>query len=234
MKSEREIIAIIGALDAEIEEFLKHLEQPVENRSKQFTFYEGRISGKNVVICKSGVGKVFAALTTQKLIDSYDPDYVLFTGVAGGIAPHLDIGDIVVANDCIQHDLDARGLGFPRGAVPYSDHRFFRTNDRLRSLALSTPSQHRLYEGRILTGDQFMTQREIIQYAYLTEELNGDAVEMEGAAVGQVCTVNEVPFLVIRTISDKADGEANVNFNQFLPIVANNSFRLVDFILKGL
>lgn len=227
------IISIIGALDAEIEEYVKHLHEPVKRTWKHLDFYEGSLAGKKVVVCKSGVGKVFAALTTQKLIDDYDPACVLFTGVAGGLKKELNVGDIVVAKDCIQHDLDARGLGFPRGAVPYTDYRFFETDDRLRNLAIGAPSDHPIHEGRIVTGDHFMTKSEINEYAYLTDELKGDAVEMEGAAVGQVCTVNDIPFLIIRTVSDKADAEATVDFNQFLPIVAKNSFQLVNHVLKS-
>jgi 5'-methylthioadenosine/S-adenosylhomocysteine nucleosidase len=230
---ENEIFAIIGALDAEIDEYVKHLKDLKTNRWKQFVFYEGHFARKRVVICKSGVGKVFAALTTQKVIDTYNPALIIFTGVAGALNTKLQVGDIVVADDCVQHDLDARELGFPRGAIPYTGHRFFHSDKHLKSLAMSAPTQHAMYEGRILTGDQFLTQSVLKGYEYLTEELQGDAVEMEGASVGQVCTVNEVPFLVIRTISDKADENASIHFNEFLPVVAKNSFQMVDHMLKN-
>lgn len=234
MNNQQDLFVLIGAMDAEIDEYLNHLEQKEIKHWKSFTFYEGILAGKQVVICKSGVGKVFAALVTQKLIDTYAPAGILFTGVAGGISDKLNVGDVVVADDCIQHDLDARGLGFPRGAVPYTEHRYFKTDHRLKKLALSAPCQHPIHEGRILTGDHFITKSEMHEFNYLTEELQGDAVEMEGAAVGQVCSVNEIPFLIIRTISDKANEEAAVNFNKFLPVVANNSFEVVSHILKML
>ena len=232
MQDKNDLIVLIGALDAEINEYVKHLRNTVVHHWKEFTFYEGVLEGKSVVICKSGVGKVFAAVVTQKLIDVYQPSCVLFTGVAGGLSSKLQVGDIVVAKDCIQHDLNACGLGFPRGAVPYTNYRFFTTNERLKKLALTAPSQHAIHEGRILTGDHFITKSELIEFQYLTDELQGDAVEMEGAAVGQVCTINEIPFLIIRTISDKANEEAAVSFNAFLPVVANNSFEVVGHILR--
>ncbi|MFP4059006.1 MAG: 5'-methylthioadenosine/adenosylhomocysteine nucleosidase [Bacteroidales bacterium] len=224
--------AIIGALDAEISEFIRHLEKPRKNQMGAFVFHEGQFHGKDVVVVKSGVGKVFAAMTAQKLIDEYKPKWILFTGVAGGVNPTYNIGDIIVCRDCVQHDLDATSLDFPRGQIPYTSYRYFETDIYLRKLAFEAPVEHVRHTGRILTGDQFLTQREMQHYGYLKSELNGDAVEMEGAAVGQVCTINHIPFLIIRTISDKADGEAPENFNRFLPEIVKNSYQIVQYILK--
>ncbi|MFZ5391878.1 MAG: 5'-methylthioadenosine/adenosylhomocysteine nucleosidase [Patescibacteria group bacterium] len=232
MEYPNNIFAIMGALDAEIDEFIKHLDNPKIKNWQEFIFYEGSFCQKNIVIVKSGMGKVLAALTTQKLIDTYNPRAIIFTGVAGGLNIEHNIGDIVVARDCVQHDFDARELGSARGAIPYTNYRFFETDEYLRTLALSAKSLQTIYEGRILTGDSFLTKKEINKNKYLTEELKGDAVEMEGASVGQVCTVNDIPFLIIRTISDKANEEASVDFNKFLPIVAKNSFHLVSHILN--
>jgi len=234
MKKNNRFFAIIGALDAEIDEYLKHLKNHKKNIWKGFIFHEGRFCGKNVVIVKSGVGKVFAAMTTQKLIDEYNPLSVIFTGVAGGLNEKLKIGDIVVGKDCVQHDLDAIKLGFLRGAIPYTDYRFFESDTTLYTHALSARVEHAIYGGRILTGDQFLTKRKMKKYAYLTDDLEGDVVEMEGASVGQVCFLNDIPFLIIRTISDKADQEGPDNFNKFLSEVAKNSFQMVQHILKKL
>ncbi len=222
----------MGALDAEIDEYIKLLENQKIKKWREFIFYEGLFCGKNIVIVKSGMGKVLAALTTQKLIDTYYPEVVIFTGVAGGLNIKHNIGDVIVAKDCIQHDFDARELGSARGAIPYTDYRFFETDQYLRTLALSAKLPQTIHEGRVLTGDCFLTKKEINENNYLTEELRGDVVEMEGASVGQVCTVNKVPFLIIRTISDKANEEASIDFNKFLPLVAKNSFHLVSHILN--
>ena len=117
-----------------------------------------------LLLVKSGVGKVFAAMVTQKIIDSYQPESILFTGVAGGLNKGYEVGDVIVAHDCIQHDLDATELGFSRGTVPYTNYRFFVTDTRLKSLALNTIMEHTLHEGRIVTGDQFLTKKEIHEF----------------------------------------------------------------------
>lgn len=227
-------IAILGALEAEIEALKAAMHDCKAVSWQQTTFYEGLLFGQRVVLAQSGVGKVMAALVTQKIIETYHPRYLLFTGVAGGLTAHYNIGDIVIARDCVQHDMDAMGLGFPRGQVPYTEYRFLATDLTLRSLALTAPTAHPLHEGRILTGDHFMTKKEVQDYRYLTEELAGDAVEMEGASVGLVCTYNQVPFLIIRTLSDKANEEATVNFLAFLPVVAANSFAVIEHLLTQL
>lgn len=232
MKTQNKFFAIIGALDAEINEYIKHLKNPKKNIWKQFIFHEGELCGKQVVIIKSGVGKVFAAMTAQKLIDTYNPECIMFTGVAGGLNNKFKIGDIIISKDSVQYDLNAIELGFSRGTIPYTNLRFFETDAKLRALALVAKTQHTIYEGRILTGDQFLTKKNIREYNYLVDELKGDAVDMESAAIGQVCTLNDVPFLIIRTISDKADGNASINFNKFLPEVTKNSFSIIQHILK--
>jgi nucleoside phosphorylase len=122
----------------------------------------------------------------------------------------------------------------PRGQVPYTDFRFFETDAKLKTLALSAETEHTLHSGRIVTGDQFLTQKELHDYHYLTTELAGDAVEMEGAAVGFVCAVNAIPFLLIRTISDKADDEADQSYTEFLPVVAHNSVAVIKHLFNAL
>jgi adenosylhomocysteine nucleosidase len=227
-------IAILGALEAEIEALKAAMSDCKAVSWQHTTFYEGMLFGQQVVLAQSGVGKVMAAMVTQKIVDAYQPRYLLFTGVAGGLTSHYDIGDIVIARDCVQHDMDAMGLGFERGQVPYTEYRFLATDPKLRALALRARTGHPLHEGRILTGDHFMTKKEVQDYRYLTEELAGDAVEMEGAAVGLVCTYNQIPFLIIRTLSDKANEAATVNFLEFLPVVAANSFAVIEHMLTQL
>lgn len=223
-------IAITGALTEEIQELLNYLQNHKEEHWNEITFHTGELFGREVVIVKCGVGKVFAALTTQKLIELYNPESLIFTGVAGALNPAFEIGDIVLANDCTQHDLDATGLGIPRGTVPYTNYRLFNCDKELLKKALQTPSEHTIHTGRILTGDQFLTDSSGLDY--LTSELKGDAVEMEGAAVGFVCTLNKIPFLIIRTISDKADHSASVNFTEFVEEVSKNSLDVLRHLLS--
>ena len=228
-------IGIIGAMDEEIVMYTEHLTEMREVKNKTMTFYTGKLQGKEVVVAKSGVGKVFAAMICQYLIDIFDVGMVLFTGVGGSLNKTLEIGDVVVSKDSVHHDFNAIALGFPRGNISYTHYRFFGADKKLLQLALSTPvSGHKVMAGRILTGDQFLTHKEKQEYTYLVEELKGDCVEMEGASVAQVCIINEIPHLIIRTVSDKADGTAVQDYNTFFPIVAHNSFRIVDWVVKGI
>lgn len=225
-------IGIIGSMDAEIEHYLENSEPKKTTDWNGITFHEAGLFGKDTVIVKSGVGKVFAAMVCERLIDEYSPGAVVFTGVAGALNPVLDIGDVVLSETCIQHDLDAEALGFPRGEIPYTELREFRADEKLLDIARGTRLRgKKIIAGRILTGDQFITKKEMNEHKYLIDELHGDAIEMEGGSIAQVCTLNKVPFLIVRTVSDRADGTAASDFNKFLPVVARNSFSVVKNLL---
>lgn len=225
-------IGIIGAMDDEIKMYKGHLTERKEVIYKTLTFYAGKLQGKEVVVVKSGVGKVFAAMICQYLIDRFNVNMVLFTGVGGSLNLQLEIGDVVVSTDSVHHDFDAIALGFPRGNISYTKYRFFKADERLVALALKAHvGKHKVIAGRILTGDQFLTHKEKQEHRYLREDLNGDCVEMEGAAVAQVCVINEIPHLIVRTMSDKADGTAVEDYNRFFPIVAHNSFKIVQWVV---
>jgi len=229
------VIGIIGAMDEEIDAYRKHLSNLKEESWKIFTFYKGKLNGNDVVVVKSGVGKVFAAMICQILIDKYKVDTILFTGVAGALNKKLEIGDVVVSVDSVHHDFNAVPLGFKRGQISYTNYRFFGAEKKLVDLALKVDiSPHKIIKGRILTGDQFFTQSERKKHKYLTEELCGDCIEMEGAAVAQVCNINQISHLIVRTVSDKANGTAVKDYNKFKVVVASNSFKVIDGILKNL
>ncbi|MFA6888547.1 MAG: 5'-methylthioadenosine/adenosylhomocysteine nucleosidase [Candidatus Woesearchaeota archaeon] len=227
-------IGIIGAMDEEIEAYLKHIDNLQKEEWKIFTFYMGKFYNHDVVIVKSGVGKVFAAMVCQIMIDKYNVDTVLFTGVGGALNKKLNIGDVVVSVDSVHHDFNAMPLGFKRGQISYTDYRFFKAEKKLLDIALKTKIEStQIIEGRILTGDQFFTQADKQSHSYLLDELEGDCIEMEGAAVAQVCTINDIPHLIVRTVSDKADGTAVKDYNTFKSIIAKNSFKVVEEIVKG-
>ncbi len=226
-------ICIMGAMDSEIDEFLDNAQISNEIAWNEFTFTEAILLDRNVVIVKSGVGKVYAAMICERLVDEYNPRAVIFTGVGGALNRELEIGDIVVSKDCIQHDLDAEALGFRRGEIPYTEHRIFTADPLLKSYALSTKLEDKnIIEGRILTGDQFITKKAMNDHQYLVDELDGDAIEMEGGAIAQVCRLNNIPFLIVRTMSDKANGDAVADFNKFAQVVAKNSYLVVSTILN--
>ncbi|XEC96942.1 5'-methylthioadenosine/adenosylhomocysteine nucleosidase [Paenibacillus tarimensis] len=222
------IIGIIGAMKEEIELLHKHTEVVREIRKAGITFYEGRLHGKNVIFGKSGVGKVNAAVCTQVLID-LGADCILFTGVAGALDPGLDIGDIVISTSCMQHDMDCTPLGFAKGAIPYQDVSDFEADPSLIKLAEQASEKlftNRYRKGRILSGDQFIASRESVKELHVT--MGGTCTEMEGAALAQVCFMNEIPYVVIRSMSDKADGTAHINFEQFTVQAADNSYRIIE------
>lgn len=228
-------IGIIGAMKEEIALFLEHMEQVETTERAQIQFLEGLLHNQRVVLCKSGVGKVNAAVTTQILIDAYEVDSIIFTGVAGALHPELNVGDIVISSELMQHDMDVTALGFPRGTIPYEDTSVFVSDERLKQAALDASNElfpGRVLVGRVLSGDQFIASRDIV--AKLYSELQGACTEMEGAAVAQVCSMNRIPQVVIRSMSDKADGSAEVNFAQFTVQASENSYRIVDHMLKHL
>jgi 5'-methylthioadenosine/S-adenosylhomocysteine nucleosidase len=233
-KSDEEPVhtAIIGAMDQEIAECLRHGILLGEDKWAGFTIHHLRLCGRRCVLVRCGVGKVFAAFVCQHLIDTYRPSQVVFTGVAGSLNPDLDIGDVVVGRDLLQHDVDGRALGFALGQLIYTDRIAFPADpELLRKAMAATLGGSRLHSGRILTGDQFMTRADIEKHGHLAGELAGDVVEMEGAALAQVCSFNGIPCLVVRTVTDKADGGAVGDFNAFLPIVAKNSFSVLHSVL---
>ncbi|MFD0697206.1 5'-methylthioadenosine/adenosylhomocysteine nucleosidase [Paenibacillus sp. GCM10027628] len=228
-------IALIGAMNEEIQLLLSHMSQVTETIKAGITFHEGEYFGKQVVVCRTGVGKVNAAVTTQILIAEFGVEAIIFTGVAGALDPELNIGDIVVSNECLQHDMDVTALGFPRGVIPYEAKSTFVADRQLVELAVASGEKlfaGKVKLGRVLSGDQFIASREVV--AGLHQELDGACVEMEGASVAQVCSMHAIPFVVIRSMSDKADGSAHVNFAEFTVQASENSYKMVEDIVKQL
>jgi adenosylhomocysteine nucleosidase len=231
MKSEQQKILILTAMQQEYEAVVSNMSTHHQYEEYGISIVEGYLFEKHCIVAISGVGKVASAFTAQYLLNLYQPKFVIFTGVAGALNPEYQIGDIVIARDTVQHDMDGRGLGFPRGEVPYSGQRFFNSDKQLLDIAEKTQCAHIVHIGRVLTGDQFITNKEQTIYSYMLEELQGDAVDMEGASVAYVCKKHDTPFILVRTISDKANSEAPENFEAFLPEVAGNSLAVIQQIL---
>ncbi|MFP4643488.1 MAG: 5'-methylthioadenosine/adenosylhomocysteine nucleosidase [Spirochaetales bacterium] len=226
---------ILGAMDGEIVEIGGLVENPESRWIGRYQTVAGRITGHPVLVSKSGVGKTYSAMLAQRLIDEYRPTRVIVTGLAGSINPELDIGDTLVARDCMQHDLDASAVGFVRGEFPYENVREIACDAKLVSIGERfVPEEGRVHVGRVLTGDQFMDRARLRASPWLRHEPAGDVVEMEGASVGAVCRFNDVPFLLVRTVSDKADENARVDFERFLSKASRNSAAFVAFLLESL
>ena len=228
------VVAVLAALDEEIEAFRgAHELEPVEEGTP-FPAFRFRVGAVDAVLMRTGVGKAFAAMVAQRAIERVRPDCLIVTGIAGSVREGLNLGDVVVSRDCIQHDLDATALGFKLGQVPYTDHRILRADPRLVELALATPvAGQRVVAGRVLTGDQFISDPdEAMRQRY--RGLDGSVVEMEGAAIALVATVNSVPFVIIRSVSDKADAAAPADFGAFLRRASANSYTVCAGILDRL
>lgn len=226
-------LAIMSAMDVGIERYLNRCTIHGATSLASLTFHEAEWHDHDLVLVKAGVGKVNAALCTQILIDAFGADAVICTGSAGSLTSGLDIGDIVVARDCVQHDVVVDFLGLPRGQIPFAGHRFFETDPELRRRALGVSlADYTIVEGRVLTGDTFVEEETYRQE--IRAELDGDCVEMEGATVGQVCAMNDVPYLVVRAISDRADGTSDIDFEAFLQDAAHSSSQIVLHLLEAM
>ncbi|MFC5532302.1 5'-methylthioadenosine/adenosylhomocysteine nucleosidase [Cohnella yongneupensis] len=228
-------IGIIGAMQEEIKLLLEQMEGTQSEQHAGLTYYRGTFHGRKVVLTQSGVGKVNAAVCTQVLIDRFGADVVLFTGVAGAVDPELNIGDIVISASSLQHDVDVTALGFPRGTIPYQAVSEYPSDEGLVRLAQAAGEKvfpGRCRTGKVLSGDQFIADRAVVRGLY--EELGGACTEMEGASVAQVCHMNGIPHVIIRSMSDKADGSAHVNFADFTVEAADRSFAIVSEIVQSL
>lgn len=241
--------AILSALPEEQSGLLAHLQQPERIAHAGRIFHRGRLDDQPVVLALSGIGKVAAATTASALIERLGATRIVFTGVAGGVGAGVQVGDVVVAHDFVQHDMDASPL-FARWQVPgYAQVRLPCDSDLTALLSgavstcLSSAGVHfdhefmdhapRLHQGLVASGDRFVSCAQVaraLREPLLAAGHNVLAVEMEGAAVAQVCVDYGVPFAAVRTISDRADDNAHVDFPRFIAVVAS---RYADHIVRG-
>ena len=199
-------------------------------------FYEGTLRGKDVVIVQCGIGKVNAGICVQILADLFQVDAVINTGVAGSLRAEINIGDIVVSTDACEHDMDVTALGYKQGIIPQMKESFFKADRQLVEAAIEVCREVNpdinVYEGRVLSGDQFISGEEIKNK--LIDLFDGFCTEMEGAAISHAAFLNEIPYVVIRAISDKADGSAHMDYPEFERAAAAHSAKLVENLVKRL
>lgn len=228
-------LAIMGAMEEEIEPLLAHFKDVNVVEFADNKYYEVNYNGLDIVIAYSKIGKVFASLTATTMIEKFGCDTLLFSGVAGAINPELKIGDLIIADKLCQHDLDITAFGHPNGYVP-GGAVYVETSDSLRTIAKAVASQNdlKVIEGTIATGDQFVHSQE--RKDFIESTFKADALEMEGGSVAVVCDALNVPFFILRAISDTADGGADVDFDEFLKSSAVNSanylIKIVDKLQK--
>ncbi len=227
-------IGIVGAMDVEVEALLPKIQNQQIKKVANHTFYIGELEGKSVVVTQSGVGKVNAAMTTTLLIESFGVNQLIFTGIAGASDPKLDPLDVVISTRTVHHDVDLTAFNKPKGLLPDYQERYFYADKALQNYAyeaaVETLGKESVFRGIIASGDQFIASK--VKVTGIYQEFNAMAVEMEGAALGQVATAFKVPYVVIRTISDKADGSADVVYSELKKATADNSATITLKMLK--
>lgn len=229
------MLGFICALSIEVEGIVTLMKSKEEATIAKITYYKGEIDGKEVVCCECGVGKVNAAMSTQIMIDAYHPDVIVNSGIAGSLSGKIRIGDIVISDDCVQHDMDGTEAGDPLGQVQFNDElrTYFpadtATADKLTA-ACATIDGISVFRGRIASGDVFIASRE--RRRRIAEHFGALACEMEGAAVGTVCYRNDVPFAILRSISDDFNNNELMDFMKFREIAAERSIQVIKEFIK--
>lgn len=215
-------LGIIGAMEEEVETLLEQMEEKTARSRAGSTFYEGRLSGLDVVVVQCGIGKVNAALCVQILCDCFGVTHVVNTGIAGSLCAELDIGDLVVSKDAMYHDFDCGPFGYPIGKVPGMDVVAFPADENMIRYAYTAaesvnPGHTKI--GRVASGDQFVASAELKDR--IIANTQALCTEMEGTAIAQTAYRNGVPFVIIRAISDKADNSADMDYPTFEKIAAH-------------
>lgn len=230
------MIGIIGAMDEEVNQIKEQMKDVEVMTKAAMDFYKGTVEGHPVVVVRSGIGKVNAAICTQILVDDYQVSAVINTGIAGSLNADINIGDIVLSTDTLEHDMDAVNFGYELGQIPRMDTLSFEADENLRKIAKATCEKVnpdvKVFEGRIVSGDQFISDKG--KKDWLIKTFAGYCTEMEGAAIGHTAYLNKVPFLIIRAISDKADDSATEDYPTFEAKAIKHSVNLLLALCKEL
>lgn len=227
-------LGIIGAMKAEVAQLKEAMDRPEVISAAGMDFYSGAIGKKTAVVVQSGIGKVNAAVCTQILIDRFDVQGIINTGIAGSLKAEIDIGDIVLASDVVHHDVDTGGFGYPPGQIPQMDIFSFPTDEHLRQTAIrcfgTMYPEAKAHCGRIVSGDQFISDKQ--KKKWLSDTFNGYCTEMEGAAIAQAAYLNRIPCLIIRSISDQADDSAHMVYEEFEKLAVQRSVSLTQALIE--
>ncbi|NLL78476.1 MAG: 5'-methylthioadenosine/adenosylhomocysteine nucleosidase [Clostridiales bacterium] len=226
-------IGIIGAMELEVEALKSKMTIHRRIRKASMEFLEGILNNTDVVIVQSGIGKVNAGICAQILCDIFQVTHIINTGVAGSLRAEINIGDIVLSTDAVHHDMDVTVFGYKLGEVPQIGCQAFPADKGLLNLAATTCAKVnpdiQVFEGRIASGDQFISDKAVKER--IISNFGGYCTEMEGASIAQAAYLNQIPFLIIRAISDKADDSAEMDYPAFERAAAAHSAKLVEAML---
>jgi len=226
-------IGIIAAMNEEVDAIKKIMTDISIRRIYELEFITGKINGKKVVLVKCGVGKVNAARTTQILLNNFAIEYVINVGTAGSLNENIEIGDVVIGEKLVQHDFDVTAAGREKGYITdvgkyfYSDKNLI---EKTKKTIEIMKENFNAFIGTIATGDIFV--QEIKVKDEIKKEFNADCTEMEGAAIAQVCTLDNIPFIVVRSISDKPNGKNAIDFEKYLELACERYAKFIDIFLK--
>ena len=230
------VIGIIGAMEEEVAALKEKMEIKRVLKKASMEFCEGTLQGKPVVVVRRGIGKVNAGLCTQILADVFEVKKVINTGIAGSLDARIDIGDIVISTEALQHDMDATQFGYPLGQIPRMETLAFPADAEMAKIAKeaceAVNPEIKVFTGRVVTGDQFIANKEIKDR--IKTNFDGLCTEMEGAAIAQAAWLNEIPFVIIRAISDKADDSAEMDYPTFERQAIVHSVRLTEEMVRRL
>ena len=223
------MLGIIGAMDEEVAQIKEKMTDVTVTSVAGMDFYQGKLGGKDAVVVRSGIGKVNAGMCSQILADRFHISAIVNTGIAGSLRAEINIGDIVVSTDAVQHDMDASGFGYRIGQIPRVDTFAFEADEKLRELAIECNQkvnpEIQAFPGRVVSGDQFILDK--AKKEWLIEQFSASCTEMEGAAIAQAAYLNGIPFLIIRAISDKADDSAGMDYAAFEAQAIKHSVNLL-------
>ena len=228
------MIGIIGAMQIEVDELCASMTETRTENVSGIDFVIGKLLGKDVIVARCGIGKVFAAMCAQTMILRYGVDTVVNTGVGGSLSPSLSICDVAVSSACVQHDMDTSPLGDPVGLISGINVIELPADKELNQKVCAAAAREGInaVSGIIASGDCFVSSKE--KKKFISETFGAIACEMEGASIAQVCYVNKVKFVVIRAISDSADGSAEMDYGEFSKLAANNSAKIVKALVKNI
>ena len=228
-------IGIIGAMEVEVKELKEQMQITRQLTKAGMEFCEGILEGQDVVVVRSGVGKVNAAVCSQTMILKYSPDIMINVGVAGGLSDEFKIGDIAVADSVVEHDMDTSPIGDPVGLISGINLVNIPCDKKLADLmeqAVSKVGTITSKRGVIASGDQFISKQE--QRDRIKDNFGAIAAEMEGASIGHVCYMNGVPFGVLRAISDGANDDSHMDYPEFVKMAAANSIKIILELLNSI
>ncbi len=228
------MIGIICAMDTEVNGYIEEMKNKKTETVSGYAFTRGLLNGVDAVVVMCGIGKVNAAICTQTMIMKYNPEYIINSGIGGGITSDTEIGDIVIGESVIQHDMDTTAFGDPKGLLdlPNGNRTELYCSEKLITCAQSICQRLgiRCHTGKIVTGDQFITKKQ--KRIELSEEFGAIICEMEGGSVGQTCYRADIPFIIIRAVSDNIEKSNHMDYLEFKKQCSELSAKIVIALLS--